>query len=67
MQFRDETSKLPVLSRFSTVRTARCPYCGDRLVAPEVSEFITGGEVRHHWACDCCGQDSSTRVAVLTH
>lgn len=42
----------------------RCRYCGDWLVAPEASEFVEGGEIRHHWTCDACGSDSVTLVAI---
>ena len=34
----------------------RCPQCGDWMVAPIASEFIEGGEIRHHWECDGCGE-----------
>ena len=40
--------------------TARCPHCGDCMVAPVVSEFVEDGEIRHHWECDACGEASST-------
>jgi hypothetical protein len=43
---------------------ARCPHCGDWMIAPVSSEFVVGGEIRHHWDCDCCGESSSTSVAV---
>ncbi len=26
----------------------RCPQCGDYMIAPMVSEFVEGGEIRHH-------------------
>jgi hypothetical protein len=42
----------------------RCSHCGDWLVAPDASEFIEGGEIRHHWACDTCGGESVTLVAI---
>jgi hypothetical protein len=41
---------------------ARCPHCGDWMVAPESSEFVVGGEIRHHWDCDACGERSSTTL-----
>lgn len=40
----------------------RCPNCGDWLVAPVSSEFVVGGEIRHHWQCDACGDLSSTSI-----
>jgi len=47
-------------------RTA-CPYCGDRLLAPEVSEFVDGGEIRHHWSCDSCGGELRTSIELTAH
>ena len=43
--------------------TARCPYCGDSMVAPVTSEFVQSGEIRHHWECDACGKRSCTSIA----
>jgi transcriptional regulator NrdR family protein len=40
----------------------RCPHCGGCMVAPVSSEFVEGGEIRHHWECDACGEPSSTRI-----
>ena len=37
----------------------RCPHCDDLMVAPVSSEFVEGGEIRHHWECDSCGELSS--------
>jgi uncharacterized protein with PIN domain len=51
---------------FSTVAlrwsSARCPLCHERVVAPEMSEFVDSGQIRHHWACDSCGSVFSTAV-----
>jgi hypothetical protein len=58
-------------ARLSSFRTfaasARCPHCGDWMVAPVSSEFVEGGEIRHHWECDACGQYSSTSIPLTTH
>jgi hypothetical protein len=32
-----------------------------------VSEFIEGGEIRHHWECDTCGGSSTTAIPLTTH
>lgn len=45
----------------------RCPHCGDWMVAPVVSEFVEGGEIRHHWECEACGEFSTTAIALTTH
>ena len=49
------------------LRVPVCPYCGEMLLAPEQSEFVDGGEVRHYWSCDSCGRDSQTSVAFTAH
>ena len=43
---------------------ARCPGCGDWMVAPIHSEFVEGGEIRHHWECDACGEISTTSIPL---
>ena len=42
----------------------RCTQCGDWIVAPLMSEFVAGGEIRHHWVCESCGEVSCTAVAL---
>jgi hypothetical protein len=37
------------------------------MVAPIMSEFVEGGEIRHHWACDACGHYSCTSIPLTTH
>jgi hypothetical protein len=51
----------------SDLATPACPYCGDRLLAPEVSEFVDGDEIRHHWSCDSCGGESRTSIELTAH
>ena len=41
-----------------------CPLCGDWMVAPLMSEFVEGGEIRHHWVCESCGQTSITALDI---
>lgn len=41
-----------------------CPRCGDWLVAPTCSEFVEGGEIRHHWDCDGCGESFCTTIEI---
>ena len=41
-----------------------CPHCGDVMIAPFMSEFVVGGEIRHHWECDACGKPSSTSIEL---
>ena len=46
---------------------AQCPHCGDVMVAPVSSEFVEGGEIRHHWECEACGEFSSTSIPLTSH
>jgi hypothetical protein len=59
------TAMLAAIRSFSA--PVRCPHCDDWMVAPVVSEFVEGGEIRHHWECDACGQASSTSIPLTTH
>jgi hypothetical protein len=45
------------------VERPACPECGDLLLAPEVSEFIADGRVRHLWSCEACGSAFRTTVS----
>ena len=55
------------LSTRAFTTPTHCPYCGDLMIAPESSEFVEGGEIRHHWECEVCGELSSTRIPLATH
>jgi transposase-like protein len=57
MLLQSETKRTGIPSFASPIR---CPHCGDLMVAPELSEFVVGGEIRHHWECESCGRASST-------
>jgi hypothetical protein len=37
------------------------------MVAPVSSEFVEGGEIRHHWECDACGEFSSTSIPLARY
>ena len=65
MQLHSDTAKLASIRSFAA--PVRCPHCGDRMVAPVVSEFVEGGEIRHHWECDACGEPSTTSIPLTTH
>ena len=65
MQLHEYWAKLSAIRAFAT--PARCPNCGDLMVAPIASEFIEGGEIRHHWECDTCGKPSSTSIPLISH
>ena len=65
MQLHSRLAKLSAIRTFSA--PIRCPHCGDRMVAPVSSEFVEGGEIRHHWECDGCGEFSSSFVPLTSH
>jgi uncharacterized protein with PIN domain len=59
---------LAMLARIrSFASPVRCPHCGDRLLAPVASEFVEGGEIRHTYECEACGQASTTAIPIKTH
>lgn len=46
-----------------TPNRVECRQCGDRIVAPERSEYVSEtGAVRHRWRCSKCGCEFATRV-----
>jgi transcription elongation factor Elf1 len=65
MQLYADTAKRSAIRSFSS--PVRCPHCGDWMVAPVMSEFVEGGEIRHHWECDNCGETSRTSIPLTTH
>ena len=64
MQLQSETRLTGIRSFASPIR---CPHCGDLMVAPVMSEFVEGGEIRHHWECEACGLPSRTSIPLTTH
>ena len=62
-----ETNSAKLARIRSVANPVRCPHCGDWMVAPVVSEFVEGGEIRHHWECDSCGEFSTTTIPLTTH
>jgi hypothetical protein len=62
MQLHCHAANLSALRAFATPTC--CPHCGDWMVAPVSSEFVEGGEIRHHWECEACGETSSTTIPL---
>ena len=62
MQFAFETARLAAIRTFAA--PARCPHCDDWMVAPVSSEFVEGGEIRHYWECESCGETSCTTIEL---
>jgi hypothetical protein len=61
MQLRCDMAKL---SAAACASPARCPTCGDWMVAPLLSEFVEGDEIRHHWVCEGCGDTCRSTVPL---
>lgn len=62
-----QTHSVKLAGSRSSALPVRCPHCGDWMVAPVTSEFVEGGEIRHHWECDTCGESSTTTIPLTTH
>jgi hypothetical protein len=62
MQVHCDAAKLTSMRAFAA--PVRCPLCRDWMVAPLVSEFVEGGEIRHHWACESCGEASTSVIPL---
>lgn len=62
MQLHSNPAALSSIRAFAA--PTRCPSCGDWMVAPFMSEFVEGGEIRHHWECDVCGEASTTSIPL---
>ena len=41
-----------------------CPQCAEILLAPDVSEYLGDGRVRHSWSCDGCGHEFKASIEV---
>ncbi len=41
-----------------------CPHCGSRLFVAEQSRFNLAGRIDHVWACDDCGTEFETSIAL---
>ena len=39
-----------------------CPQCSECQLAPDRSEHLDGGYVRHAWSCEACGYEFETTV-----
>jgi uncharacterized protein with PIN domain len=65
MQLYGNRAKLSAIRSFSA--PMRCPHCGDCIVAPASSEFVSSGGIRHHWECEGCGKISTSSIALSTH
>jgi hypothetical protein len=39
-----------------------CPKCGELLMAPEASEYLSGYDIRHRWQCDSCDFQFETLI-----
>ena len=51
-----------MLTAAGFVATMACAKCGDALIAPEWSEFVSERHVRHFWRCTDCNVQFETSV-----
>jgi hypothetical protein len=49
-------------TRLVAVNKNSCPQCGEWILAPEWSEYLSEQCVRHTWSCDACGYGFETAV-----
>ena len=61
MRLHQSTTPAGVIGAYLS-RGRHCPGCGEHVIAPEMSEFIDGGEIRHHWLCESCARVFCTAV-----
>jgi len=47
-------------------RETTCVKCGETLIAPEWSEYVSEGLVLNLWSCWNCGQRFETEAATST-
>ncbi len=62
MQLHCNAATLSGIPAFAS--SARCPHCGDWMVAPIMSEFVEGSGIHHHWECEACGESSTTLIPL---
>ena len=49
------------MTTISALRHATdCVWCGEKLIAPEGSEYVGTDEIRHSWQCSRCGHEFET-------
>ena len=39
-----------------------CAKCGELVMAPEFSEYLSGYDIRHSWVCDGCDYRFETLI-----
>jgi transposase-like protein len=39
-----------------------CPKCGELMMAPESSKYLSGYDIRHSWVCDGCNYQFETLI-----
>jgi len=45
-------------------RTAnQCAQCGEAIIAPNWSEYLTDRRVRHAWSCEACGYEFQSTIS----
>ena len=62
MQLQCNPAKLPAMRNVGL--STRCSRCQEWVIAPLLTEFVEGSEIRHHWVCDGCGETTRTVIQL---
>jgi ribosomal protein S27AE len=55
-------TKHAIKDRLVVAKKNQCPQCGEGLLAPDWSEYLSERRVRHTWSCEACGYAFETDV-----
>jgi transcription elongation factor Elf1 len=45
-------------------QSSKCPCCGEWLVAPERSTYVSAEQVSNFWVCSKCGNEFETSICL---
>jgi uncharacterized protein with PIN domain len=45
-------------------QSSKCPCCGEWLVAPERSTYVSEEQVSNFWVCPKCGNEFETSICL---
>ena len=48
-------------------QSSKCPCCGEWLIAPERSTYVSEEQVRNLWVCPKCGNEFETSIYPTQH
>lgn len=56
---------MPTVASFRNSKYETCANCGEPLIAPEWSEYVSEQLVLNLWSCTKCGSEFETKVSML--